>query len=139
MQGVLKSWGCSVLSATSEESALAVLSAHGRPPDIIISDFRLGDGRTGIDVIGRIRRSFGAAIPAFLISGDTAPERLREARASGYYLLHKPVLPMTLRSVLSQLLKEQGEAEHGPQEIVSNQQPSAPQPAATPSPMPLLQ
>jgi hypothetical protein len=49
--------------------------------------------------------SFGAAIPAFLISGDTAPERLREAQESGHHLLHKPVRPMKLRNMLSQLLK----------------------------------
>ena len=67
--------------------------------------------KTGFDVIERIRRTFGAPIPAFLISGDTAPERLREARASGYYLLHKPVLPITLRAVVSQLLTDREKAE----------------------------
>jgi CheY-like chemotaxis protein len=59
------------------EAVLAVLSDRGRPPDIIISDYRLRDGRTGIDVIERIRRTFCTPIPAFLISGDTAPDRLR--------------------------------------------------------------
>ena len=83
-------------------------------PDLIISDYRLGDGRTGFDVIERLRSTFGAQIPAFLISGDTAPERLREASASGYYLLHKPVLPMTLRSVVSQLLNDHAERRAGP-------------------------
>jgi signal transduction histidine kinase/DNA-binding NarL/FixJ family response regulator len=106
MRGVLKGWGCDVVTATSEDAALAALSKGERSPDIIISDYRLTDGKTGIDVIERIRRAFGAPIPAFLVSGDTSPERLREARASGYYLLHKPVLPITLRAVVSQLLKE---------------------------------
>src|SRR4030095_10958696 len=107
MRGILKSWGCSVVAATSEDTALAALSE--RPPDIIISDYRLEDGKTGFDVIEGIRRAFGTPIPAFLISGDTAPERLREARASGYYLLHKPVLPITLLSVITQLLTRQEE------------------------------
>ena len=111
MRGVLKGWGCEVVTATSEDGALAILSKAERPPDIIISDYRLNDGKTGLDVIERIRRAFGASIPAFLISGDTAPERLREARASGYYLLHKPVLPITLRAVVSQLLKDREEAQ----------------------------
>jgi two-component system, sensor histidine kinase len=106
MSGVLKSWGCSVVTARCEETALAALSERGRPPDIIISDYRLRDGKAGFEAIEQIRRTFGAPIPAFLISGDTAPERLREARESGYYLLHKPVLPITLRSVVSQLLKD---------------------------------
>jgi two-component system, sensor histidine kinase len=105
MCGVLKSWGCNVVTATSGDAALAALLE--RQPDIIISDYHLRDGKTGFEVIESIRRAFGTSIPAFVISGDTAPERLREARASGYYLLHKPVLPMTLRSVVSQLLKDQ--------------------------------
>ena len=120
MRGVLKSWGCSVVTAMSEDAVLAVLSEGGKPPDIIISDYRLRDGRTGLDVIERIRRVFGMPIPAFLISGDTAPERLREARASGYYLLHKPVLPITLRSVVSQLLRDH-EAARGTETTVSHE------------------
>jgi signal transduction histidine kinase/FixJ family two-component response regulator len=119
MRGVLKGWGCDVVTATCEDAALAALSKGERPPDIIISDYRLNNGRTGIEAIERIRRTFGAPIPAFLISGDTAPERLREARASGYYLLHKPVLPITLRAVVSQLLKDGEEAERSSELTVS--------------------
>jgi signal transduction histidine kinase/DNA-binding NarL/FixJ family response regulator len=136
MRGILKSWGCSVVAATSEDTALAALSE--RPPDIIISDYRLEDGKTGFDVIEGIRRAFGTPIPAFLISGDTAPERLREARASGYYLLHKPVLPITLRSVITQLLRDQ-EAERSTEVTVSHNQPTDHQSAATPTPAIRLQ
>jgi signal transduction histidine kinase/CheY-like chemotaxis protein len=109
MRGVLKSWGCSVLTAKSDSAALAALAREERQPDLIISDYRLGDARTGFEVIELLRGAIGADIPAFLISGDTAPERLREASASGYYLLHKPVLPMTLRSVVTQVLKDHAE------------------------------
>jgi signal transduction histidine kinase/CheY-like chemotaxis protein len=112
MRGVLKSWGCSVLTANSDSAALAALSGEDRVPDLIISDYRLRDARSGFEVIEHMRGVIGADIPAFLISGDTAPERLREASASGYYLLHKPVLPMTLRSVVSQILKDQALKDH---------------------------
>jgi len=85
---------------------LADLTEHGRP-DLIVSDFRLADGESGIGVIAQLREAFGAAIPAFLMSGDTAPERLREARESGHHLLHKPVRPMRLRAILNRLLQEE--------------------------------
>jgi hypothetical protein len=39
------------------------------------------------------------------MSGDTAPERLREAQESGHHLLLKPVQPMTLRAMMSSFLK----------------------------------
>jgi len=48
-------------------------------------------------------RSLG--VRAFLMSGDTAPERLREAQESGNHLLHKPVRPMRLRAMVNQMLK----------------------------------
>jgi signal transduction histidine kinase len=105
MRGILQSWGCQVETATSGDAALAVLTANGALPDLIISDSRLADGRTGIEAIERLRAAAGAPIPAFVITGDTAPERLREASAAGFHLLHKPVSPMALRTTLSRLLK----------------------------------
>jgi CheY-like chemotaxis protein len=104
MRGLLASWGCQVVSEASEAAALARLTASGRRPDLIVSDYRLADGKTGIDAIGRLRGALGGAIPAFLVSGDTSPERLRDAAASGFHLLHKPVAPMALRAILNRLL-----------------------------------
>jgi CheY-like chemotaxis protein len=102
--GLLKSWGCRVVTAGSGYDALAALNSD--KPNLIISDFRLKDGRTGIEAIAQLRSSFQADIPAFLISGDILPERLFEAKASGHQLLHKPVSPMTLRTVMSRRLRE---------------------------------
>jgi signal transduction histidine kinase/FixJ family two-component response regulator len=114
MGGILRSWGCDVVTAESWETALAKLAAQRLKPDLIISDYRLANGKTGIEAIEQLRGELGAAIPAFLISGDTAPERLREASASGYHLLHKPVPPMRLRAMLNQLLKARDAADAAP-------------------------
>ncbi|MEX0589976.1 MAG: ATP-binding protein [Xanthobacteraceae bacterium] len=105
MGGILRSWGCHVMTADSEEAALSSVAAQARQPDLIISDYRLAGGKTGIEAIERLREALGAPVPAFLISGDTAPERLRDASENGYHLLHKPVPPMRLRAMLNQLLK----------------------------------
>jgi signal transduction histidine kinase/CheY-like chemotaxis protein len=105
MRGILRSWGCEVVSADSDTAALTQLTALGRQPDAIISDLRLAGGKSGIDAIECLRTALGAAVPALLITGDTAPQRLREANASGYHLLHKPVPLMRLRAVLNRLLK----------------------------------
>lgn len=105
MGGILRSWGCHLSAADSEETALANVIAEGRRPDLIISDYRLADGKTGIEAIERLRGELGAMIPAFLISGDTAPERLRDAHEHGIHLLHKPVPPLRLRAMFNRLLK----------------------------------
>ena len=102
--GLLRSWGCSVVG-TSGSSALPCLLDRQRPPDLIISDFRLADGKTGIESIAELRSALSQSIPAFLVSGDTSPAPLHEAQASGFHLLHKPVDPMRLRAMLNRMLK----------------------------------
>ncbi len=104
MRGILQSWGCEVRTAASGAAALADLGERGVRPDLIISDSRLADGKTGMEAIERLRQAAGVAVPAFVITGDTAPERLREASAGGLPLLHKPVSPMRLRALVNQLL-----------------------------------
>jgi CheY-like chemotaxis protein len=105
MGGLLRSWGCRVVSGDSIAATLANLDGQDQPPDLIISDYRLPEGQTGIAAIEQLRSRFKAPISAFLISGDTNPEPQREASASGYHLLHKPLDPMMLRAMISQMLK----------------------------------
>jgi signal transduction histidine kinase/CheY-like chemotaxis protein len=107
MRGLLEAWGCDVVSAASSDLALVALSQHDRKPDAIISDYRLANQKTGIEVITQLRCLFNAKTPAFLISGDTNPEPEREASAHGLHILHKPVTPMALRAILTQALKPQ--------------------------------
>jgi signal transduction histidine kinase/DNA-binding NarL/FixJ family response regulator len=133
-RGLLQRWGCEVVTADSEDDAMFKLADVGRQPDLIISDYRLAHGKTGFELINRMRRAYSAQIPACLISGDTAPERLCEARDSGYYLLHKPVMPMTLRSVVSELLRDQASGLTHPEPTIAGE-PATRASAAAPSPM----
>jgi len=109
MCGTLRSWGCRVVAAESDAAALGRLRELGQSPDVIVSDYRLANGQTGFQAIERLCGALGRTVPAFLVSGDTAPERLREASERGFHLLHKPVPPMALRALLSRHLKA-GEA-----------------------------
>ena len=106
MGGLLRGWGCRVVTGESDASVLAELAAIEQQPDLIISDYLLSEGKSGIDAIERLRTVFGRQIPAFLVSGDISPERLHEARAGGFHLQHKPVEPMVLRAMMNQLLKK---------------------------------
>ena len=104
--GLLSKWGYSVLAAGSDEAALVRLAEREQRPDLIISDYHLASGRTGIRAIEQVNAAFGSPIPAILVSGDTAAEPLRDARDRGYILLHKPVDPMRLRAVMHELLRD---------------------------------
>jgi signal transduction histidine kinase/ActR/RegA family two-component response regulator len=105
MGGIFRKWGCRVITADSDSKALKAATEQDDRPDLIISDYYLANGRTGIDTIEWLRGELAAEIPAFLISGDTDPATLLEAKAKGFHLLHKPVDPMALRAMFHQAVK----------------------------------
>lgn len=104
MTQILEQWGCTVLSAGSESEALSLLDREGILPDAIIADYRLRDNRTGADAITHIQQMLDVTLPALIITGDTSPQRLKEANASGYDLLHKPVQLDALKAWLNNTL-----------------------------------
>jgi DNA-binding NarL/FixJ family response regulator len=65
--------------------------AGAAPVDLIIADYRLGDGATGVDAIEALCAHIGHSVPAVIVTGDTSPSRIKEATASGHRILHKPV------------------------------------------------
>jgi DNA-binding response OmpR family regulator len=73
----------------------------------VICDWRLRGDETAPAVIEKIRRSCGVEPPALLITGDTAPDRLRAAHQTGLALLHKPVAPARLRAAVGNLTRRQ--------------------------------
>ncbi len=107
MQSLLAGWGCAVVGAAGSDDLMPQLLTLTSVPRLIISDYRLRGEDTGIAVIERVQSEYNEEIPAILITGDTAPERLREAQASGYTLLHKPVGPQALREKMRSLLAAQ--------------------------------
>ncbi len=104
---LLKQWGCRVITADSRTQANEKLHADDLVPDFILSDYRLRENETGISVIQALRTTYGDGIPALLVSGDTAPERLRDAGASGLDVLHKPLNAELLKRALIKLLSSE--------------------------------
>ncbi len=99
VQELLQSWGCRVLVAGNKLAALQQLQ-EGGVPDIVLSDYHLGAFETGIECISALRAQAGSAIPACLMSGETHDDFLQEVKAAQLPLLHKPVRPAKLRSLL---------------------------------------
>ena len=91
MRSVLDGKVRTVLTADSANDACEQLISSEIVPDLIIADYRLRDDQTGDSAIERVREEVNEDVPAMIITGDTSPARLREATASGFRLLHKPV------------------------------------------------
>ncbi|QLF95056.1 response regulator [Pseudomonas sp. ABC1] len=94
MLQLLAEWGCDCRTVEGLDEALAEVGEWS--VQLLVSDYRLREHLTGAEVIARAREAAGRELPALIITGDTAPERLREAHDSGVPLLHKPVSPAQL-------------------------------------------
>jgi signal transduction histidine kinase len=106
MVEVFDHWNVALAAGEDAEQVRDELQALGRAPDLILCDYRLRDGHTGIEAVQLLRDAFGAQIPAALLTGDTAPETIQEIQAVDLPVLHKPLKPAKLRAFLSHLLAE---------------------------------
>ena len=103
LEALLKGMGCAVFSADGTEDAIACARRH--TPDIVIADLRLAHGDDGIRAIRGIREMH-PGLPALLITGDTAPDRLTLALETGITLLHKPVSTEDLTNAIYRELQK---------------------------------
>lgn len=103
LQATLESWGYRVFAAEGVAEALEEVEAGARPV-AILADYRLRAGSTGLDAVRAVQERLKTQIPAIIISGDTAPERLTEVRAAGFALMHKPVRPADLEATLADMV-----------------------------------
>jgi CheY-like chemotaxis protein len=78
-------------AAEVQQIHAAAMTAGDAPVDLIIADYRLEDGATGLDAIEALCAHIGHSVPALIVTGDTSPSRIKDATASGLRILHKPI------------------------------------------------
>jgi CheY-like chemotaxis protein len=100
MQQLLAGWGCRVAAGADAAEVAHRAQVQGLTLDAVIADLRLRKGRDGLGEIAALRRRCAAALPALLVSGDSAPERVALMQHSGLPWLAKPVPAARLRSWL---------------------------------------
>lgn len=104
---MLEDWNYRVVEAGSgaeAEELLDDLIESGEEPDLILADYRLPEGTTGLMVMDMVRRRLSRDIPGVLLTGDTSADRLREAAGAQCALLHKPIQPSRLHDTLASAL-----------------------------------
>ena len=102
--GLLDKWSCRTLAATRLEALEPALTALGCAPDIVLVDYNLDEGRTGVDVVRALRARFGPNLPAVVVTGDQSPAVAADVKAAQSELLRKPTRPAELRALMTHLL-----------------------------------
>jgi DNA-binding NtrC family response regulator len=100
---LLRHWGCLVMEAGDAAQTLREMQQHLRPPDALVTDFRLGAGADGLALIQQVRDASGTFLPALLVTAET---QLPRAVGSLTRVLQKPVGSVKLLHSLAQLLNE---------------------------------
>jgi signal transduction histidine kinase len=104
LEVLLRGWGASIASFDSVTQSRAWAAASDPAvvkPDLLIVDYRLEEGLSGVDAIKSLRERFGAGVPAIIVTGSTMSGHEKEAHEGDYHLLIKPVLPNKLRAMIA--------------------------------------
>ena len=97
---LLARWGVDCLTAADEAGALAHVAQLGMAPDVLVLDYHLGDGRSGLDALAALRAGGAGDAPAIVATADRSRAVAEAVRAAGAQLLTKPVAPARLRALL---------------------------------------
>lgn len=92
--GIMRKWGCKV------EAVTAIPESFDQRFDVLVTDFDLGHGRTGMDAITAFREAHGDAAPVIILTGIGSRIAKALGRVPQLTILEKPVHPADLRSLL---------------------------------------
>ena len=102
--GLLGMWGAHVDVFEQADAALAHLQTSHSPPQLVITDHRLGGNMNGLALSHAIARQQGVPVPTLLITGDTEDEVLQRLAEPHIQVLYKPVKPNVLIATITRLL-----------------------------------
>ncbi|MEQ1578401.1 MAG: ATP-binding protein [Hyphomicrobium sp.] len=106
MHALLSRWGCSVRTAASLSETAALLQNEPEfVPSIVLADYHLDRGETGLSAVINLRAAFGAALPAIIITADYSDIVTGASYGARCEVLRKPVRPAELRALMQFLLR----------------------------------
>jgi len=105
MAHLLGGWDCHVVTATSLEDLKKKVDIYNDNADILIVDYHLDDGRTGIKEAKIINEGRRTPLPTLMITANYSKSLKNEIKNTNILLLNKPVKPMKLKTSILHLLR----------------------------------
>ncbi|HDZ56221.1 MAG TPA: sensor histidine kinase [Pseudomonas xinjiangensis] len=104
MRSLLGRWQCHVATAR-DRAEVAQVMAEGFRPQLVLVDFHLDQGDTGLELMIWLREMLGAELPGVVISADGRSELITRIKLAGLDYLPKPVKPAALRALISRYVE----------------------------------
>ncbi|WP_417595071.1 NahK/ErcS family hybrid sensor histidine kinase/response regulator [Oceanospirillum sp.] len=104
MEQLLDGWGVDVMVALGRDDACQLID-DGFSPDLILVDYHLDNGVTGINVARELNERMVDPVPVIVVTANYSGTLNVEIKAAQYQLLKKPVKPMNLRLLMGQLIR----------------------------------
>jgi signal transduction histidine kinase len=104
IQALLSNWGCETVAVRDRESAIGWAMKSGAVPDLLLVDYHLDRGISGLDLAEEMQSLWGIRVPSIVITADHTQDAHTAAIVHGCQVLRKPVKPAALRAVMNSML-----------------------------------
>ena len=101
LEVLLTGWGATIVAFDSVAAVRTWAADAATAPSLVIADYRLEEGESGVAAIAAVRRRFSASVPAIVVTGSSMTGHDKEAIEHDFHLLIKPVLPNKLRAMIA--------------------------------------
>ncbi len=101
---VLESEGHHVMTAPDGPAALELVAQGNIAPDLLLADYNLPNGLTGLQLAVELRARLGQALPVIILTGDISNDTLRGVAAENCTQLNKPVKHQELLGLIGAML-----------------------------------
>ena len=101
---LLRSWQCEVMAVATPFAAVNALQ-QGFQPDLLLFDYHLDQGATGVEVASQLQQHFAVQAPVVIHSADQQQQTRDDAQNAGFHFMLKPLKAASLKRLLQRLLK----------------------------------
>ncbi len=106
LEFLLTDEGYATVAAADGRRALELAASGAPSPDLVIADYNLPNGLSGLDLVSRLQEMLHRKIPVIMLTGDISTDTLRDIARHGCIQLNKPVKPKELTGLIRHLLAE---------------------------------
>jgi CheY-like chemotaxis protein len=101
---LLDDWGYDHVAGSSSAEILGQAQARGAMLDVIVCDYRLAGGSSGIEAALTVRSATGRNVPVIVTTSGSDKHARDDAAARGFPMLAKPFRPADLQALISREL-----------------------------------